>query len=129
MSGGLEAMRKRRTTTYIPPYAACGPGLAVRASAYIIGAGLPVRPSPGPGSRAPFASSQSAPTRAPVRRRRAVHALVEHLRHGPVVEIVVRSTLRVGVVAVRAPSPGFMCGRGGTAYGSSCVWKSAVLAA
>jgi hypothetical protein len=34
------------TQDYIPPYAACGPGLVVLASAYIPGAGLPVRPSP-----------------------------------------------------------------------------------
>jgi hypothetical protein len=52
-----------------------------------------------------------------------MHALVEHLRYGS----AVRGAL--GSSRYSPPSPGFMCGRGGTAYGSSCVRKSAVLAA
>jgi hypothetical protein len=111
------------TQDYISPYAACGPGLVVLASAYIPGAGLPVRPSLVYITR-PAHLRHRGRLPAPIRRRRTVHALVERLRHGPAVWITPCCAL--GSSRCGPPSPGLMCGRGGTASGSSWAgrWRA-----
>jgi hypothetical protein len=98
------------------------------------GAARPPIPSvhhPRARARAPHLRHRNRlPTRASVRRRRAVHALVERLRHGPVVGIVVRSTWRVGVVAGTVPRARGSCVGGVVRLtGHLACWKSAVLAA